>query len=189
MSDEVQPRDPKVHRCGACSEGRHADCSEWCHCDHRPLVVAIVGSRDFDRLELVVAYVKALPKGTMVISGGARGVDRIATVTAYNVGLPIRVWYPDWQGPACKGAGFARNTLIVDQADRVVAFWDGKSRGTIDTVQKALKARKHVEVHMPSPDPKDVGYQTLSWDPAGQEPDALAEIWEPALGVGIKAAP
>ena len=34
---------------------------------------------------------------------------------------------------------FIRNQLIVDYADVLIAFWDGKSRGTIDTLHKARR--------------------------------------------------
>jgi hypothetical protein len=107
--------------------------------------IAIVGSRDFDRFSLVVDYVNNLPKDTVVISGGARGVDRIATVAARNAGLLVIEYPADWENGG-KGAGFARNTLIVEQADRVVAFWDGDSKGTLDTLKKAAAAGKLVEV-------------------------------------------
>ena len=49
----------------------------------------------------------------------------------------------DWaQG---RGAGHARNTIIVEQADRVVAFWDEESPGTRDTIGKA---RSQGKLHM-----------------------------------------
>lgn len=106
--------------------------------------VAIVGSRDFDRLDLVVEYIKALPKDTVIVSGGARGVDRMAAVAGYNAGLGVVEHRADWsKGP---GAGFERNGLIVEEADRVVAFWDGTSRGTMDTVRKAKAAGKPYEI-------------------------------------------
>lgn len=130
--------------------------------------VAIIGSRDFDRLDLVVEYVQALPKGTVVVSGGARGVDRIATVTAHNAGLVTKVFYPDWEGLG-KGAGFARNAQIIEAADRVVAFWDGKSTGTLDSIKKAMAAKKPIEVCRP-----DGTWR--AWLPGGADA-ALAEAW------------
>jgi len=39
-------------------------------------------------------------------------------------------------------AGFLRNTEIVAEADEVVAFWDGESKGTQDTIKKAKEAGK-----------------------------------------------
>lgn len=106
--------------------------------------VGIVGSRDFARLDLVTAYVNTLPPDTIVVSGGARGVDSVAEQAAHARGLVCVIYKPDWKDG--KGAGFARNGRIVAQSDRVVAFWDGKSRGTLDTVWKAYKSTKRVEL-------------------------------------------
>jgi hypothetical protein len=39
-----------------------------------------------------------------------------------------------------------RNTQIVEHSDIVVAFWDRKSRGTVDTMEKAKKAGKRLIV-------------------------------------------
>jgi hypothetical protein len=106
--------------------------------------VAIVGSRDFPKLTLVDATVAALPADTVVISGGARGVDRRAAYAAKRRGLEVVELEAIWsQG---RGAGLARNSKIVAAADRVIAFWDGQSRGTMDTVRKARAAGKPVEV-------------------------------------------
>lgn len=98
--------------------------------------VGIVGSRAFPRLNLVRAYVQSLAPGTVVISGGARGVDEMARDAADFYGFVSVEYRADWEGLG-RGAGMARNTLIVEQSDIVVAFWDGASRGTRDTMKKA----------------------------------------------------
>lgn len=107
--------------------------------------VAIVGSRDYPWAERVRLYVAGLPDGTEVISGGARGVDRIAETAAIARGLKVLSLKAKWDKHG-KAAGFLRNTDIVACCDRVVAFWDGQSRGTLDTITKAREARKPVEV-------------------------------------------
>lgn len=102
--------------------------------------VAIVGSRDFPRLSWVREFVSRLPEGTTVVSGAARGVDRAAEVSAAENGLTVESFEPDWS--TGRGAGLARNTEIVARAEVVVAFWDGASRGAMDTVGKARAAGK-----------------------------------------------
>lgn len=104
--------------------------------------VAIVGSRGYARLNQVREYVHSLPKGTVVVSGGALGVDRMAEEAAKERGLDTLIYLPDWDKG--KGAGFVRNSAIVKACDRMVAFWDGKSRGTLDSINKAKKAGKAV---------------------------------------------
>lgn len=49
--------------------------------DKLPRVVAIVGSRDFPHGKWVLTFVNRLNAGTIVTSGGARGVDTVAELT------------------------------------------------------------------------------------------------------------
>ena len=107
--------------------------------------VAIVGSREFRGLDRVDAYIKSLSKGTVVVSGAARGVDRRAAAQARLRELEVVEYYAEWWKYS-KQAGFMRNTTIVENSDKVVAFWDGKSKGTLDTITKALYADNVKEV-------------------------------------------
>lgn len=114
-----------------------------------PEKVAIVGSRDFKHLDMVWAYVQDLPPDTTVVSGGARGVDRAAEQAAVSYGLARQIIRAIWrndEGVYNPKAGFERNTLVVEAADRIVAFWDGRSGGTLDTIKKARLAGKPVEI-------------------------------------------
>lgn len=87
---------------------------------------------------LVRGYVRALPAGTVVVSGGAIGPDRWAVSEAQQRGLPWRVFKADWAKG--RGAGFDRNGLIVQAAEKLVAFYDMFSHGTGDTLEKARVA-------------------------------------------------
>jgi predicted Rossmann fold nucleotide-binding protein DprA/Smf involved in DNA uptake len=107
--------------------------------------VAIVGSRDYKDLDDVRKYVSSLPKGTMVISGGAKGVDTAAAIAARERGLEKKEYLPQWHEYG-KRAAFIRNTMIVKMSDEVVAFWDGKSKGTKMTIDIANKAGKPVRI-------------------------------------------
>jgi len=107
--------------------------------------VAIVGSREYPNPKVVEAYVWNMPRENVIVSGGARGVDSIAVAKAKSLGMDTVVYEPDWEGRG-RGAGLERNTTIVENCDRVIAFWDGKSRGTMDTVRKARATGKPVTV-------------------------------------------
>lgn len=100
--------------------------------------LAIVGSRDFPNMDLVRYVVRRICQGTpglVIVSGGARGVDQVAAAEADLQGATLEIWLPDWsQG---RGAGVARNSQIIAHCDRFLAFWDGQSRGTLDSIQKA----------------------------------------------------
>jgi hypothetical protein len=113
------------------------------------VIVAIVGSRwpHFADPRAVAEYVLSLPEGTEVLSGGAPGVDTWAVQVADDVmRFGCTIFRADWDRYG-RSAGPRRNADIVRTADRVVAFWDGKSPGTFDTLRKAREAGKPVEVH------------------------------------------
>lgn len=107
--------------------------------------IAIVGSRNYPHLERVWEYVQTLPPDTVIISGGARGVDRTAEAAARKRGLPVMIFAAEW-GKYGKAAGMIRNEYIVAVADQIIAFYDGTSRGTANTIDRARKAGKPVEV-------------------------------------------
>ena len=113
-----------------------------------PERVAIVGSREFEPLDLVGQYVQTLPLGTIVVSGGAPGVDRAAEDAAKRLGYKRQIYAAEWwtHGRFDRSAGMRRNARIVEASDRVVAFWDGVSRGTMNTVEIAREAGKPVMI-------------------------------------------
>jgi hypothetical protein len=107
--------------------------------------VAIVGSREYLNLFKVRQYIQSLPIDTVIVSGGARGVDKCAEKVAQGIGLQTEIYPADWHKYG-KAAGMKRNQQIVEASDRVVAFWDGDSRGTRNTIEIAKKLGKGVTV-------------------------------------------
>lgn len=103
--------------------------------------IAIVGSRRFKRLDLVSQFVFELERDTVVISGGAAGVDTTAIDKARRLHMPYEVYPSDWNKHG-RRAGAIRNRTIVEKADEVVAFWNGKSNGTQITIEIARELGK-----------------------------------------------
>ena len=114
--------------------------------------VAIVGSRKYPDLDRVRREVETLPAGTVVVSGGAPGVDRVAAETARARGLEVIEIKPDWEKHG-KSAGMLRNPLIVKDADLVWAFWDGVSKGTKNTIRHAQTKCKVVKLFISQKEP------------------------------------
>lgn len=113
--------------------------------------LAIVGSRSFDneRLAYKLLDVTAKHLGVdLVVSGGAHGADMIGEAWARSRGIAVQIHKPDWDRHG-KSAGFIRNADIVHDADIVFALWDGKSRGTLDTLRKAETSDKMRIVILP----------------------------------------
>jgi hypothetical protein len=107
--------------------------------------VAIIGSRGFAARWKVEEYIDELAHDTVIVSGGAPGVDTWAHEYALKCEHPTELYRADWQEHG-KKAGYLRNQLIVSKVDRVVAFWDGVSKGTKHTIDLALKSGVDLEV-------------------------------------------
>lgn len=112
--------------------------------------IAIVGSRKFPYESFVRDYVRRLPRGSVVISGACpNSPDAWAAEEARKRGLQVvefpvdKTGLPAWpKGRAEFGKrAFERNQKIVDAADILIAFWDGKSKGTHDSVNRAKAAK------------------------------------------------
>lgn len=111
--------------------------------------LAIIGSRTFNNYSFAAKKILEIIKNNKIsidkiVSGGANGADKIAEKFANNYNIPIIVIKPDWNNG--KHSGLLRNTDIVNNSNFIIAFWDGKSKGTLDTINKAKKSNKKVFV-------------------------------------------
>lgn len=117
------------------------------------ITLMVCGSREgFSReeVEMDLFYLTEnwnIPEVTL-IHGGARGVDTYAGEWGHLNGVEIEVYEAEWDHFG-KSAGYRRNSEMVRDADVVVAFWDGKSKGTKHSIDLALKARKELHVLYP----------------------------------------
>lgn len=111
-----------------------------------PLRIAVVGSRGITAVDLSLY----IPQNCcLIVSGGARGVDTIAEQYAKAHGIEALIIRPDYERYG-RAAPIRRNDIIVDNADLVLAFWDGSSHGTKYTIDYAKSHGKKVRVFVPS---------------------------------------
>lgn len=91
-------------------------------------------------------YVLLEPEDCTLIHGDARGVDSSAKVNARAWGWHVEDFPADWS--LGRKAGPMRNQRMLDEGKphRVLAFWDGKSRGTLDMIRRAVKAGVPVRI-------------------------------------------
>ncbi len=106
--------------------------------------VAIIGSRSIENLD-ISGYVP--PDTKLIISGGAVGVDTIAERYADKKGIKKLILYPNYELYG-KSAPLIRDKLIVDNADLVIAFWDGVSKGTQFTISYAKRRNIPCQIYM-----------------------------------------
>lgn len=83
---------------------------------------------------------------SVIISGGAIGVDSLAEYYADKNNISKIIIKPEYD-KFNKRAPIIRNMEIVDLADMIIAFWDGKSKGTKFTIDYALSKGKKIVVH------------------------------------------
>ena len=104
--------------------------------------VAVIGSRGMVVLDLH----KYLPLDTTeIVSGGAKGVDTSVKEYANANGIQIIEFLPEYERYG-KFAPLKRNLQIIEYADFVIAFWDGKSRDTKFVIENCKKLSVGVKV-------------------------------------------
>lgn len=106
----------------------------------------IAGGRDITDYGLVCEAVKASGiEITEVVSGCARGVDRLGERWAGKNGVHVESFPAQWTKFG-KAAGPLRNAEMAAYADALIAIWDGQSKGTKDMIEQAEKCGLHVFV-------------------------------------------
>jgi hypothetical protein len=99
--------------------------------------VIIAGSRSITNYALLRETIERSGYHiTEVVSGTARGVDRMGERWAAEHNIPVKKFPADWSKHG-KKAGFIRNQEMVNYADALVGIWDGQSNGMRDTMRRA----------------------------------------------------
>ena len=121
--------------------------------------VIIAGSRnfyDYDIVEdAVVSYFIShgiLKENVEIISGGARGADKLGEQLAKSYELKLTVFPVQWDTYG-KAAGMIRNQEMANYATKdsdkaiLFAFWDGQSRGTKGMIDIARRCEMEVIIN------------------------------------------
>lgn len=103
--------------------------------------IAVVGSRNIT----VPDIGRYIPRCEEIVSGGAVGVDTCASRYAEEKGIKLTVFMPEYLRYG-RAAPIVRNKKIVDYADEVIVFWDGKSKGAQSVIKYAEKSGKACRV-------------------------------------------
>ena len=107
----------------------------------------VAGGRDFVNTQVMITVLMDLVEKDKIdpnpelVCGMARGADMLAYSLWANHNMKIHTFPADWKTHP-RSAGYIRNAEMGNFADVLVAFWDGKSRGTkhmIDIMQRLNK--------------------------------------------------
>ena len=114
--------------------------------------VIIAGTRHFNDYKMLREYAdsmlekkRAEGQEIVILSGHCYGTDLLGERYAQERGFKIEVYEAQWAsyGPS---AGPKRNRQMAESADALIAFWDGKSRGTKNMIEEAKAHRLPVRV-------------------------------------------
>lgn len=107
--------------------------------------IAVIGSRTFNNYEIVKEELTKIENISLIVSGGAKGADSLGVKFAKENNIPYKEFLPDWNKHG-KSAGFIRNHDIIKNSELVVAFWDGKSKGTKHSIDLARKMNIELKI-------------------------------------------
>lgn len=109
----------------------------------------IAGGRDFCNYELlktaVNTYANSKQNKVSIVSGMAKGADALGYRLAEEYNIKVYEFPANWNKHG-KRAGFVRNEEMGNFADSLIAFWDGKSRGTKHMIDFMKQLNKPVTV-------------------------------------------
>ena len=119
---------------------------------NRQFKVIIAGTRFFNDYSLLKETADRLLAdkitagyGIVIVSGGCAGADVLGERYAKENGYSIDRYPAEWQKYGRK-AGIMRNAVMADNADALIAYWDGISRGTKNMIDEARKKGLAVRV-------------------------------------------
>lgn len=115
--------------------------------------VIVAGSRGFlnaraafQALDFVLGE-KLKKDDVVIVSGGAQGPDTLGKRWAEQTPIAVKcVEYPAEWAKYGRSAGMRRNEVMADNADALVAFWDGVSVGTKHMIERMVRMGKPVRI-------------------------------------------
>lgn len=109
--------------------------------------VVIGGCRDYTDYVFFKSRLDEILKNEkdkiIIISGHCSGVDLMGERYAAENGFNVEIFLPEWKKYG-RAAGPIRNKKMVECADLVIAFWDGRSNGTRSLIKCAQNSKKDV---------------------------------------------
>jgi hypothetical protein len=149
LMNDLHSLKEKVLACWCAPKACHGDVlSQLVNGDENTVRLLVAGSRSFNNYKEMEAFLdisikeKYSGKEVIGISGTAKGADILAIQYFKSrniICMELPAIWNNKDGTTNKAAGYERNTRMVNLADAAIFFWDGKSNGTYDTINKCRK--------------------------------------------------
>jgi ABC-type enterochelin transport system substrate-binding protein len=108
----------------------------------------IAGGRnftDYQKLKKICDYILQNQTSIEIVSGGCRGADKIGEQYSKEKGYSLKRFPANWNRYG-KAAGPKRNKQMANYADALIAFWDGKSRGTKNMIDLSKSVNLKIRI-------------------------------------------
>lgn len=114
--------------------------------------ILIAGSRNFSNEKRLAEILgKEVGADDIIVEGGATGVDSMAREWAEARGIAVIEIRADWKKYG-RAAGPKRNdamtAYIAEHGGQAVFIWDGKSKGTKQCIDSAMKRTIPISIYM-----------------------------------------
>lgn len=116
----------------------------------KPIRIIVAGCRDFKNTEKIFTTLthileKVNKENLEIVCGGCEGVDTIAIDFAKSFNISYKIFEADWKTFG-KAAGPIRNEKMAKYGTHLIAFWNGKSKGTKNMILNAKQYKLHIKV-------------------------------------------
>lgn len=114
--------------------------------------IVVAGCRDFDDYETAKDFMDLClseigSEEVIILCGDCNGADKLGERYALEHSFPVEHYPAQWDLYG-RSAGPVRNAEMAKKCDAVIAFWDGKSKGTASMIKEAEKSGKTVKIKM-----------------------------------------
>lgn len=112
--------------------------------------VCVCGSRSITNYEyiermMILLLNKENIKPCEIVSGCARGPDKLGETYASKFGIPIKRFPAQWKTFGIS-AGYRRNVDMAEYSDIIIAFYDGESKGTGHMINICKEKNKKIVI-------------------------------------------
>lgn len=99
--------------------------------------VIVCGSRSWTDRGTILARLIQLDPHVTIVHGDARGADRLAAEVAATLGFSVEAFPAEWDLYGRRAGHIRNNKMAAAGASLVIAFWDGRSKGTQNMLDQA----------------------------------------------------